>query len=146
MGGCACARGQVITMGIEVELQRSLFARLQSVSGINGVYDTAPQAADGGSSAPFPYVTMGRAFFSRSDTWGNKGFSAQMRIHTFCRGGAMLECKTIQGRIYAALHEAEMSVPGFNNISLLREDSDCFADQDGKIHGVCEYRALIESA
>ena len=134
-------------MGVEVALQTALYNRLNGASlGVVGVYDVAQQASDGGDASAFPYVTMGRIVHSESDTQTKTGHAAQIRIHTFSRTGSMLECKTIQGAIYAALHRAELTVTGFSNYSLLREDSDCFADQDGKIHGVCEYRALVESA
>jgi hypothetical protein len=134
-------------MSAETAVQGAVYARLGGSSlGVNGIYDTAPQAADGGDTSAFPYVTMGRMIFTESDTWETTGFAAQIRIHTFSRSGSMLEARTIQGKIYDALHKSELTVSGFNNVSLLREDSDCFADQDGKIHGVCEYRALIESA
>jgi uncharacterized protein DUF3168 len=134
-------------MGVEAALQTALFSRLNGASlGVAGVYDVAPQAADSGNGAAFPYVVMGRVIHSQYDTQTKTGHAAQIRIHTFSRSGAMLECKTIQGAIYDALHKSVLSVAGFNNFSLLREDSDCEPDQDGKIHGVCEYRALIESA
>lgn len=133
-------------MGVEVELQKALYSRLNGASIGASVYDIAPQAADSGDASAFPFVTIGRILMSENDTQTKTGVSALCRIHTFSRTGAMLECKTIQGAIYTALHKSELTVTGFNNFSLLREDTDCFPDQDGKIHGVCEYRALIESA
>lgn len=133
-------------MGIETALQTAIYTRLkESLIGAS-IYDIAPQNIDGGDASAFPYVTMGRIVLSGFDTQTMTGQSAQIRIHSFSRTGSMLEAKTIQGSIYAALHRNELAVNGFNNFSLLREDTDCFADQDGKIHGVCEYRALIESA
>jgi len=132
-------------MTIEAELQRSLYARLSAALSAP-VHDIAPQDADGGDSSLFPYVTIGRVAMTEGDTKTLTGFWAQMRIHTFSRSGAMLECKTIQGEIYTALHKSELTIYGFNNYSLLREDTDCWPEKDGKIHGVCEYRALIESA
>lgn len=136
-------------MGIEVELQRALFTILNAAKatlGVKGVYDVAPQSADGGSVAAFPYVTVGSTVISAYDTTTDNGFEATMRIHTFSRTGSMLECKTIQGKIYAALHDQPLSVTGFSNFLMLRTSTDCFSDQDGKAHGVCEYRALIETA
>ena len=134
-------------MGIETALQSALYTRLNAASlGVVGVYDTAQQAGDSGDATAFPYVTMGRIVMSDGDTKPEIGHMAQIRIHTFSRTGSTRECKTIQGKIYTALHRDEMIIAGYNNYSLLREDSDCFPDQDGKIHGVCEYRALIESA
>lgn len=133
-------------MGVEVELQKALYSRLNGASIGADVYDVAPQSANGGDAGAFPYVTIGRIIMSEADTQTTTGVSALCRIHTFSRTGATLECKTVQGAIYTALHKQELTVTGFNNFSLLREDTDCFPDEDGKIHGVCEYRALIESA
>lgn len=133
-------------MAIETALQGAIFDRLTGASIGASIYDTAPQAADSGDSSVFPYVTIGRVIMTEGDTQSKTGFSALIRIHTFSRTGSMLECKTIQGALWTALHKAELTITGFNNFSLLREDTDCFPDQDGKIHGVCEYRALIESA
>ena len=133
-------------MAVEVELQRALYARLSGAAIGATVFDVAPQAADPGDTSAFPYVTIGRIIVTERDTQTALGFSALMRVHTFSRAGALLECKTVQGAIYAALHRVEMTITGFANFSLLREDSDCWPDQDGRIHGVCEYRALIESA
>lgn len=134
-------------MAIETALQGALYTALSGASlGVQGIYDVAPQAGDGGNASVFPYVTIGRIFATELDTESKAGISALMRIHTFSRSASMLECKTIQGLIYTALHRVELTITGFNNFSLLRESTDCFPDDDGKIHGVCEYRALIESA
>ncbi len=133
-------------MGIEVDFQAALFARLDGATlGVTGVYDIAPQDDDSGDTAIFPYVTMGRVVLTELDSQTKTGWAAQVRIHTHSRTGSMLECKNVQGAIFAALHRAPLTISGFNNYSLLREDSDCQPMGDNKIHGVCEYRALIES-
>lgn len=133
-------------MGVEVEFQRALYTRLNGASIGASVYEIAPQSANGGDSSAFPYITIGRAIITEFDTQTTNGFAAQVRIHTWSRTGEMLECKGIQGAVYSALHRSEMTITGFNNFSLLREDTDCFPEEDGRVHGVCEYRALIESA
>ena len=134
-------------MGVEWELQKAVYTTISGASlGVQGVYDIAPQSADGGDGAAFPYVTIGRTVVTQNDTQTTVGFAAQMRIHTFSRSGSMKECKEIQGAIFAALHRTPLTITGFRNFSLLREDTDCFPDQDGKLHGVCEFRALIETA
>ena len=136
-------------MGVEVEYQKALFASLNTAKaglGVVGVYDIAPQAADGGDASLFPYVVMGRIFPVQSDTQTKNGFEITSRIHVFSRTGSMLECKTIQGGIYDLLHGTTLPVALFNSYLLLRNDTDCFAEQDSKIHGVCEYRGLVETA
>ena len=136
-------------MTIEVAFQTALFARLNAAIltlGVEGVYDIAPQDSDSGDASKFPYITMGRIFIPQSDTQSKNGFEATCRIHTFSRSGSMLECKGIQGAIYGLLHNTPLTVTGFNNYLLLRDDTDCFHDGDTKIHGICEYRGLIETA
>lgn len=133
-------------MSIEFDLQRAVYTVLTAAGiGAQGIYDVAPQASDGGASGVFPYVTIGRTVITQMDTQSTVGFAAQMRIHTFSRSGSMKECKDIQGAIFTALHRTPMTITGFNNFSLLREDTDCFPEGDGRLHGVCEYRALIET-
>lgn len=136
-------------MGIEAAYQTTLFTALDAAKatlGVVGIYDVAPQDSDGGDDAAFPYIVMGRIFAVQSDTQTKNGFEVTSRIHVFSRAGAMLECKTIQGKVYDLLHRSSLAVTGFNNYLLLRTDSDCFADENSKIHGVCEYRGLVETA
>lgn len=134
-------------MEIEEALQTALYNRLSLAPlGVLGVHDIAPQPADSGDSSVFPYIVMGAIVLSQADTQTTLGHAAQMRIHTYSRSGSMLECKRVQGKIYAALHKQILNITDFANYSLLREDSFCENGNDGKIHGVCEYRALIESA
>jgi hypothetical protein len=136
-------------MAVEFEFQKALFLALdaQKVSlGVTGVYDIAPQAADSGDASVFPYVVIGRTFINNRDTQTCNGFEVTARIHVFSRTGAMQECKRIQALIYGILHRQPLSVTGFNNFELLRSETDCLPDQDGKIHGVCEYLALVEAS
>lgn len=133
---------------IEVEYQRALFTVLNGARvalGVVGVYDTAPTNADGGDRSAFPYIVMGDVYPVQLDTQTKEGFQVTSRIHVFSRSGSMLETKTIQGRMYRLLHRDPMDVTGFNHYSLLRNDSDCIIDQDGKIHGICEYVGLAET-
>ena len=134
-------------MAIETDFQTALFERLNGASlGVTGVHDIAPQDGDSGDETPFPYIAMGRVIMTELDSQTEDGWAVQFRIHTHSRTGAMLECKNVQGAIFAALHRKPLTIAGFNNFSLLRESTDCMSEGDSKIHGVCEYRALIESA
>ena len=135
-------------MGVEIEYQKAVYSLLYTnrvALGITGVYDVAPQNADGGDTSAFPYVVIGRMFPVQSDTQSKNGFEITSRIHVYSRTGSMFECKTIQGGIYDLLHLASLTVTGFNSYVLQRQDTDCFQESDGKIHGVCEYRGLVES-
>jgi hypothetical protein len=134
-------------MGIESAYQIALFEILDGAKatlGVNSVHDIAPQKVNSGNAADFPYIVMGRIFAVANDTQTKNGFAVTSRIHTYSRSGALLECKTIQGKIYDLLHRADLTVTGFNSFLLLRSDSDCIHGRDTEIHGVCEYRGLVE--
>lgn len=133
-------------MGVETALQAALYTRLAAASlGATGVHERGPQAVDGGDATAFPYVQIGVIVVTEMDTKNRTGFAAQVRLHTWGRS-TMTEVKAIQGAIWTALHRAELTIAGFRNFVLVREDSDCTPAEDGRVHGVCEYRALIESA
>ena len=131
-------------MVAEIEFQRALYTKLSGL-GLT-VYDVAPQAKDGASLATFPYVEIGSLITSEWDTSTEDGFSVLARIHTRSRSGSTYEARTIQGQIYAALHNAELTITGQNRVLIMREMSDLTRQPDGSFHGVCEYRALIETA
>lgn len=136
-------------MGVEVEFQRALFSALNAAKatlGVTGIYDIAPQASNAGNAGVYPMIVIGRILANQMDTQGKVGFDMTCRIHTWSVSGSMLECKTIQGKIFAMLHRQPLSVTGARNFVLLRNDTDCLHEQDGTVHGVCEYRALVEEA
>lgn len=131
-------------MSAELELQKALKGKLEAV-GLR-VYDYAPQTKDGASTGTYPYVEIGHIIANEWDTETELGFSATCRIHTRSRSGSTMECRNIQAQIYGALHRADLTITGQQSIDITREMSDCTRQPDGSFHGVCEYRALIETA
>jgi hypothetical protein len=139
-------------VGVEVDLQAAIYARLsdQIVGGgkdCQAVYDYPPEGAT------YPYVTFGEMQFPSEDAQTRNRFNVLVRLHTWSRSGSSRETKVIQGDIYAALHDYDLTV--LNDAggaaewlcySLLRDVSFAQKDPDGTIHGVCEYRALVQSA
>jgi len=126
----------------EFEIQKALF---QALSGIGlTVYDSAPQAADGGSTANWPYVEVGFISLAPFDTANSTGFDGVARIHTRSKTGSMAEAKDIQGRIYDRLHRGTVAVAGFLTVTVQRELTRCDRMPDGSFHGVCEYRLLLD--
>lgn len=130
-------------MSGELAVQGALYAALSAL-GLN-VVDRAGQAADGGSATAFPYVEVGMVILNPFDTARETGFNYLARIHTRSRSGSMKQTKEIQGQIYDRLHRGALTVAGFNHILIQRESSEVMAAPDGQIHGVCEYRGLIEA-
>lgn len=133
-------------MGVRTETATALYVKLNAAGIGATVVDVPPQSADGGDSSVFPYVAVGRIIYTEFDTQTKVGKSFIARIHTYSRTGEVSECLGIQDNIEASLHRSSLAVTGFNNFSLLMEDSDIIPDIDGMIHGVCEYRGLIETA
>ena len=130
-------------MSAETAIQAALKGVLEGI-GLT-VYDRAPQADDGGSDASWPYVTIGYTALSEWDTFTETGFEFTARLHTRSRSGSFAEAKTIQGQMYAALHRIPMTITGFRSVVLIRQSSDCTDAPDDTIHGVCEYRGLIQA-
>lgn len=130
-------------MAAEFEIQKALYSALSAL-GLR-VYDSAPQEADGGSLATFPYVEIGAIVLSPMDTKDRNGFDMVARIHTRSRSGSMKEAKDIQGQIYGRLHHGDLTITGQRLILLRRETSDVTRAADGSFHGICEYRGLIET-
>ncbi len=127
-------------MGAELAVQAALYAALAEL-GLT-VSDSAGQrAGDGG----FPHVEVGAIVLADWDDKGQDGFDFVARIHTRSRSAGMAETKTIQGTIYARLHNGRLSIEGQRLVMLRRLMSDVTRVSDGSFHGVCEYRGLIET-
>lgn len=129
-------------MSGELELQRALYL---AISGLGyTTYDSAPQAADGGSTANWPYVEIGFISLAPFDTANSTGFDAAARIHTRSKSGSMAECKTLQGAVYDRLHRGVLAVTGHATVTVEREMTQCDRMPDKTFHGVCEYRVLLD--
>jgi len=128
-------------MAAELEVQRAFYTALSGL-GLR-VYDAAPQAADGASTATYPYVEIGQIMFAPWDTSREVGHEFLARVHTYSRSSAMTETRTIQGQIYARLHLGSLTISGQTPVLVRRETSMVMRSSDGSFHGVCEYRGLI---
>ncbi|MCP5073121.1 MAG: DUF3168 domain-containing protein, partial [Rhodobacteraceae bacterium] len=110
------------------------------------VLDVRPQVKDGEKLTSYPYVIIGAIECTDYDTQTKNGFDVAARIHFYSRSASMKEVKELQGDAYALLHNQAIGVTGFNLINLRRLGSDASRESDGTMQGVCEYRALLESA
>ena len=135
-------------MAAEVEVQRALYGALSGL-GLR-VYDSAPQSADGGSVAAFPYVEVGAIVMAEYDTTTDTGFDFVARVHVRLGDGLglllvllllllILLLLVLDGR----LHLGDLTIAGHTLILLRRETSDVTRIADGSFHGVCEYRGLV---
>lgn len=128
-------------MSAETALQAAFYA---AVNGLGlRCYDVAPQITDNGSSALYPFVTVGLATFNPRNTTTSKGFDFTVTLHVRSRSAGMKEAKDIQGQLYAALDQQPLSVSGFQTVSVDFANSTCLQAPDGSFHGVSEFRGFI---
>ncbi len=137
---------------MEWALQAAIYARLSGDIELDGlgvsIHDAAPQVAAGDPAAPFPRVEIGYLDAREWDTKTENGLDVILRIHSFSASGSMKEAREIQGRIYELLHRQHAALaldPAYSLTLLRRDSSDLDRDPDKIFHGVCEYRALIET-
>lgn len=127
-------------MGAAVAVQKALFQALGVVG--KPIYDLMPQAAN------MPCIVIGEIVFADLDTKDRVGFDFVARIHVRDEGHNILPVREIQDAIFDRLHNASgeaLSIEGHRLIQLRREMSDVIREAQGQIHGVCEYRGLIET-
>jgi hypothetical protein len=135
-------------MAVEFDLQSAIFDALDDDAALGavivGVYDVAPQPANAGGASAFPYVTIGAIVLTPLGTDEVSGFRAAIRIHSHSRSASMKQVKQIQGLIYDVLHDADLTVTGFNCVSILRDSSFVETIEDARFQGICEYAAILQ--
>jgi hypothetical protein len=104
------------------------------------VFDHVEQGAE------YPYIVLGDVTHVAWDTDDSIGTEATITLHVWSVQRGRKEAKEIIGEIYGVLHRAELYVDGFETVTIDFEYSEVMLDPDGvTYHGVCRYRALIES-
>lgn len=127
-------------MGATAAVQTGLFQSLGTLG--YPVHDVAPQ--DGA----LPCIVIGEIVFAPMDTKDRNGFDFVARIHVRSEGHNLLPVRQIQDAIYDRLHNAtdgDLNIAGHHLILLRHEMSDVIREAQGQIHGVSEYRGLIET-
>lgn len=127
-------------MGASAAVQVALFQSLGSLG--YPVHDVAPQ--DG----PLPCIVIGEIVLVPLDTKDRSGFDFVARLHVRSDGHNLLPVREAQDAIFARLHNAcddDLTIAGHHLIQLRREMTDVIRETQGQIHGVCEYRGLIET-
>jgi hypothetical protein len=127
-------------MEAEEAVQVALFQAIGALG--YPTYDVAPQR---GAWPDAAFVVIGEVVFAPLDTKDRNGFDLVARIHTRHEADNLLPVKRIQGAIYRRLHNGDLTIPGHRLILLRRVLSDVTREAQGQIHGVCEYRGLIET-
>lgn len=134
---------------MEAEFQAAIYARLAfdpdlEAEGVT-VCDFRPQGEDGVADSGLPVIAIGEI---DARDWGTKtdeGLDLVLRIHSFIGGGSAADLRALQALIFKALHrgEAALTMTGGHVVMIRRETSRVSNDPEG-LHGVCEYRALVE--
>lgn len=132
-------------MSAAFEIQKALYAVLSSDTDLgvlvgSRIYDDVPD-----NQNTFPFVTIGEDTLTQWDTDQKLGYEVSLVIHVWSRYRGRKETKEIQAAIYDALHNAPLSVTGYDNFLMQEREAESFLDPDGKTrHGIQTYHALIE--
>ena len=89
------------------------------------VYDHIPE------NTAFPYVEIGDAFESQTDTFGTGVWDVLLTIHIWSRAKGFFEAWNIADRISVVLDRAALTLASLTHISTQRETASTFRDQDG---------------
>lgn len=101
-----------------------------------------------GQNAQPPYAVMGE---DSALDWGTKTEQGQEITVTFhCwskQPTSTKECKQMMAALYAALHEADLTVSGQDAVSCRFDFGQVLEDANGQLfHGIARYRLLLSAA
>lgn len=125
----------------QVNLQKTIYTALtgdsQLSAAVTGVYDHVP------AMTAFPYVTIGDTTVLDWSTKSNNGQEHTFVIHVWTQAEGVIATKTIAGHVYRILHEAALSVTGFNTLFCRCEFQNTLRDPDGFTkHEVMRFRVI----
>ena len=123
-------------------LQKTIFDALDGDSTLQSlvtdVFDFVPE------NTAFPYVKIGEETSVDNGTKTLQGNEHTLVIHTFSRYRGSKETKEIMSRIYALLHESDLTISGASLVNLRFEFSDVIKENDGlTTHGIQRFRARV---
>lgn len=122
-------------------LQGAIVSRLKADQQIqtlvgNRVHDRVP------ADATFPYVAVGDMQSIDAGADCVDALDVIVTIHAWSRAVGQIECKRVASAVRAALHEADLVVPGFQFLDVLHQDTRHVGDPDGiTSHAVITLRA-----
>lgn len=135
-------------MAAEFEVQKAIYTVLSGDAALTAlgpdIVDYGP--SDDDAATIYPFVAIGNIDMGEWDTDDTTGFDVLARIHTYSDSHSAKETKQIQGAIYDALHRQDITVTGYDDILIRREDSMVMRTSRGAFHGVCEYRIYVDKA
>jgi hypothetical protein len=122
-------------------LQQALFSRLSTALAPVAVYDDAP------TTATFPYVTLGEQTSTGSGDKTSDAEELTVTLHAWSRKAGRKEVKDLLERIHSALHAQELTVAGFDPVTLRHEFSNDFLEAETSTkHGVIRFGGVVTSS
>lgn len=125
-------------------LQQSIYETLTGdtviMNLVAGIFDRPPQGGE------FPYVSIGESAITDRSTKTTDGTEQMVMLHVWSREGGRTQAATIMERIYALLHQADLTVTGQTCILIRFVSSKLMLENDGfTYHGTMQFRALLEA-
>lgn len=130
----------------ESELQQAIYDALTGNAELmaalpGGVHDHVGEGTD------YPYAVIDEFISSNADTKDDNGFDTVVHIHSWSRYRGKDELRAVMGKIYAALHHAELPMPNYHVVYCDFDGADDFREEDGITrHGVQRFRVFAEEA
>ena len=122
-------------------LQQALYSRLSTALAPIAVYDDAP------TTAAFPYVTLGEQTSSGAGDKTQDAEELTVTLHAWSRKAGRREVKELLARIFDALQGVELTVAGFDPVTLRHEFSNDFLEAETSTkHGVIRFGGVVTSS
>ena len=106
-------------------VQEAAFARLGAELAPTVVYNHVPQGT------AFPYVTLSETFTVDDGTKTDHGQDHTLTVQVFSAYRGEKEALLLASRVYAALHEATLTLSGHDNWLLRFENQTVIPEPDG---------------
>jgi hypothetical protein len=109
------------------DMQRTIMEALtQLLDGVAGVYDYVPEPASG------PYVTWGTAWLAERDALNGTADRVWFQLDVWSEERGYREAVQVARKIVQRLHHAQLIMPGYDVVHVLREQVHTTRDPDGQ--------------
>ena len=105
-----------------------------------GVYDEAPVGAR------YPYVSMGETSFRDGSLKTTSGVQVTFNLFVWSAEASQMEAKELMAAVETSLEEAEMTVPGFDLVTLRLDSANVirqWSEAGSLYRGRLSYSALL---
>lgn len=149
-----------MSAGAMVAVQQAIFTLLRGDAGLaallansiiggdtanKAVYDVPPQVADSASDSAFPYLVIGDRTVAEFATDDVDGQEHTVTIHAWVRAHGKKTVLQVLDAVYAALHDASLTVTGHSAVFCFFEFSGLVPDENPKVqHGAIRFRIVTQ--